>query len=134
MWQGKAPNVGVGVLIWRDHQLLLIKRRSEHGQGTWSTPGGYLEFGETPEECAKREALEETGIEISDVKFKAITNDFFKESDKHFITIWMEGKFAGGELTINEEVEELGWFEQNELPKLLFLSFKNLVEGKCYHS
>jgi 8-oxo-dGTP diphosphatase len=122
------------VLIWRDHQLLLIKRRSEHGQGTWSTLGGCLEFGETPEECAKREALEETGIEISDVKFKAITNDFFKESDKHFITIWMEGKFAGGELTINEEVEELGWFEQNELPKLLFLSFKNLVEGKCYHS
>ena len=59
-----APQVGVGVLILRDGKVLLGRRKGSHGAGCWSAPGGHLEFGETLEDCAAREVLEETGLKI----------------------------------------------------------------------
>lgn len=59
------PNVGVGIIIEKDDQVLLLRRRNVLGDGTWSTPGGHLDYGETPEECAVREAHEETGVHVS---------------------------------------------------------------------
>src|SRR5258708_30691144 len=56
------PLVGVGVLIVRDRQVLLGKRRHAHDEGDWSPPGGHLDFGETPEECAVRGAHDENGL------------------------------------------------------------------------
>ena len=56
------PNVGVGAVIVRHGKLLLMKRRSAMGNQSWSTPGGYLEFGESPAVCAKREAQEKSVI------------------------------------------------------------------------
>ena len=63
------------------------KRKGSHGEGTWSVPGGHLEFGETIENCAKREVYEETGLVITDVTVAGITNDIFSEEETHYITI-----------------------------------------------
>ncbi len=130
----KIPKVGIGVIIIRDNKILLLKRKNAHGQGTWSMPGGHLEFGESLENCAVRETEEETSIKITDVKFKAITNDIFKKENKHYITIWMEGKYLSGEPKINAnyEMSEVGWFDLKKLPQPLFLPFKNLLDGKYY--
>ena len=85
-----SPGVGVAVIISRDDRVLLIKRKHVHGAGTWSVPGGHLEFGETPEACAIREAKEETGVDVTAVRFRAVTNDLFEAEGKHYITLWME--------------------------------------------
>mgnify|MGYP001213425023 CR=1 FL=1 len=50
------------MIIRRNGKVLLGLRNSKHGSGTWQFPGGHLEFGETPAECAVREAFEELGI------------------------------------------------------------------------
>jgi 8-oxo-dGTP diphosphatase len=76
--------VGVAVLIIRDDRVLLIKRSGSHGAGTWATPGGHLDFGEMPEQCGVREAREETGLEVADLTFVAITNDRFEVKQKHY--------------------------------------------------
>jgi 8-oxo-dGTP diphosphatase len=80
----KTPSVGVGIVITetitKGERVLLLRRKYVHGAGSWSTPGGHLEFGESPEECAIREAKEETGVDITDVKFRAITNDVLEET------------------------------------------------------
>jgi 8-oxo-dGTP diphosphatase len=130
----KKPSIGVGVIIQKNGQVLLIKRKNVHGAGSWSTPGGHLEYGESPEECAIREVREETGVNIGDVKFRAITNDLFEASDKHYITIWMEGRYLSGEPVVNAtpEASDVGWFSWDALPKPLFLSLQNFVEGRCY--
>ena len=52
-----APRAGVGVVITRGDKVLLLPRKNVHGEGTWSTPGGHLEFGETLEACAVREQV-----------------------------------------------------------------------------
>ncbi len=130
----KYVSVGVATIITRGDEVLLLKRKNAHGDGTWSTPGGHLDFGETPEQCAIRETREETGLDISEVKFKAMTNDVFEVEGKHYISIWMEGRYAGGEPIVNAEYEssEVGWFAWTALPEPLFLPFQHLLEGNFY--
>ena len=134
MTMQKVPSVGVGIIITRGEEVLLLKRKDVHGAGSWSTPGGHLEFGESPEECAIREAKEETGVSITDVEFRAVTNDIFEESGKHYVTIWMQGKYSSGKAVINAayEMADVDWFAWDKLPKPLFLSFENLLHGRCY--
>jgi 8-oxo-dGTP diphosphatase len=130
----RVPYVGVGCLVVRGGQILLIRRHGLHGAGSWSPPGGHLDFGETPEGCAVREVLEEVGLHVSPVRFVAMTNDVFVEEDKHYITLWMRGDVdAGAEVSIQEpdEVAEIGWFDVTTLPSPLFLCFRNLVDGAC---
>jgi 8-oxo-dGTP diphosphatase len=62
--------------------------------GTLQCPGGHLEYGESFADCAKREALEETGLEVGDVKFFTATNDVMEEG-KHYVTIYMTGVITG---------------------------------------
>lgn len=132
--KAKIPRIGVGVIIEKNGRVLLIKRTNVHGTGSWSTPGGHLEHGESPEECAIREVKEETGVDIGDVKFRGITNDLFEVSKKHYITIWMEGRSLSGEpvADADHEASDVGWFAWDALPEPLFLSLKNFVEGRCY--
>jgi len=125
------PRIGVGVVIRRGNDVLLLRRHNVHGAGTWSTPGGYFEYGETPEQCAAREALEETGITIGTVRFLAVTNDFFPERQKHFIT---HADYSAGdaELHASDEATEVAWFPHDQLPEPLFLCFANLIKGSAY--
>lgn len=127
-----VASVGVGVLVVRDDKLLMQRRRGAHGEGTWSVPGGHVDFGETLEECAVREAAEETGVSIVEVRFLAITNDVFLKEHRHYVTVWMEGKYAGGEPQRSDEVSDVAWFSLKMLPDPLFLPMENLLGGRCY--
>lgn len=126
--------MGVGIVIHRDDEVLLMRRASVHGSGTWSTPGGHLDPGESLEKCAAREALEETGVELENVRFRAVTNDVFEDEERHYLTVWMEADYASGKAVVraNHEMTELGWFSWDQLPSPLFLPFENLLDGRCY--
>lgn len=58
------PHIGVGVLLIRDTNLLLVKRKYNPDAGYWSIPGGHLDLGEKVKKAAEREALEETGFKV----------------------------------------------------------------------
>jgi 8-oxo-dGTP diphosphatase len=130
----QVPKVGVAIIITRNDQVLLVKRKNVHGAGSWSTPGGHLDFGESPEFCAAREAKEEVGLDVVDIRFRAITNDIFGREEKHYISIWMDGECLSGEprIAADYEVAELGWFAWASLPEPLFLPFENLLKGNSY--
>lgn len=124
------PKVGIGVFVVNDRgEFLLGKRKSSHGVGMWCPPGGHLELGESFEQCATRETLEEANIEISDISFFGITNDVFAD-DKHYVTISLKAKYKSGELRVNEpdKFELWQWFRWDEFPEELFLPVKNLRE------
>ena len=58
------PMVGVGVVVWKDEEVLLIQRGKPPRVGSWSLPGGRQELGETTREAGVREVLEETGLSV----------------------------------------------------------------------
>ena len=128
-----GPSVGVGVIVRRGEEVLLVRRDGVHGAGTWSTPGGHLDPGESLEACAAREAREETGVEVQHVRFRAVTNDVFEEEGRHYVTVWMEAELAAGEgePRDTDELSEVGWFPPDELPRPLFLPLATRLEGRC---
>lgn len=125
--------VGVGVYIFNEqNQLLLGLRKSRHGNATWCPPGGHLEYGESNEQAACREVGEETGLEISpqDVLFKGVTNDFYPESGKHYITLHLYCRKYSGVPSVKEpdKCACWKWFNLNNLPEPLMLSNQNFFK------
>jgi 8-oxo-dGTP diphosphatase len=118
----KRPKVGIACFVWRDGKFLMMRRTGAHGAGTWSPPGGHLEFNESWEECATREVLEETGMRIKNIRFLAATNDIFKSEDKHYISIWMEADWESNEPAIMEpeKMTDMIWATFTTLPGPLF--------------
>lgn len=127
------PKVGVGVLIFQEQSLLLGKRQKDHGAYSWGPPGGHLEFGESFEACALREAEEETGLLLSSAQFAAVSNDIFIEDNKHYVSIFLKASYPQGQLIQNREPEKTAsweWFDLNKLPDRLFLPLQNLLQAK----
>lgn len=126
---GNRPIVGLGVIIVKNNKVLLGKRKSSHGTGSWAFAGGHLEFGETFEQCAVRETAEETGLHITNVRFAGITNDIFVADHKQYITIFVLAEYVSGEPKVleQEKCERWEWFAWNNLPQPLFLSIQNLL-------
>ncbi|HSX46853.1 MAG TPA: NUDIX domain-containing protein [Patescibacteria group bacterium] len=124
--------VGVGVCIFKNGKILMGKRgpNSAQGSGSWSPPGGKLDFGETWEACAARETLEEAGVTISKPTFITCTNDYFKDDSKHFITIYMRADWVSGEPQNLEEgkMSDWQWFDWDNLPSPLFMPFEHLLK------
>lgn len=122
----KQIGIGVGLYLFNDeHQLLLGLRKSKHGEGTWCPPGGHLEYGESFEKAAVRETMEETGIlaQEKDVSIGGVTNDFFEESGKHYVTIHLIASSFSGESKIMEsdKCAQWQWFDLDKLPENIFL-------------
>lgn len=101
--------VGVAVIVYgADGRVLIGRRKSAHGLGLWGFPGGHLEMGERPEDCARREVQEEAGIEIANPRLVGVTNDMFS-SGKHYITLFIACTHAGGVVTNCEPDKLEGW-------------------------
>jgi len=127
-----TPRIGVGIVVRRGEELLLVRRSGTHGSGTWSTPGGHLDFGEEPAVCAVREAEEETGVAVGPVRFLGVTNDIFAEEGKHYVTLWFEGDHEAGEAAarVVDELDRVGWFSASALPEPTFPPLRRLLQGE----
>lgn len=128
------PKVGVGVCIVKNGKVLLGQRLNAHGEGTWCFPGGHLEFGESWDNCARREVMEETGIKINKPVFATCTNDVFTIENKHYITIYMKASWKSGEPEVLEpdRMIKWQWFDWTNLPSPIFLPMQNLLKsGFC---
>ncbi|MFH1401302.1 MAG: NUDIX hydrolase [Nanoarchaeota archaeon] len=130
----KRPKVGIGVLVRLDNKVLLGKRINAHNAGTWAFPGGHLEWYESFEDCARREVLEETGMTVKNVRFAGVTNDFFIEDEKHYVTIFMICDHDHGVAEIREpdKCTEWNWFSWDRLPSPLMVGVGNLLHSG-YH-
>ena len=128
----KRPKIGVGVFVRKDDHILMINRKGSHGDGTWGCPGGHLEWNEDFEETARREVKEETNVDVKNIRFAGLTNDKFKEEEKHYLTVWVECEYLAGEARSNKESREVQWVHKDNLPSPLFLPLENWLAGKKY--
>ncbi|PQJ43244.1 ADP-ribose pyrophosphatase [Vibrio campbellii] len=126
----KQVRVGVATIILRDGAILLGKRIGSHGANTWATPGGHLELGESIEDCAKREVLEETGLIVDSIEKFTFTNDIFEKEGKHYVTLFVVASSASGEPQVTEpdKCKQWKWCRPDNLPEPLFLPLINLLK------
>ena len=121
----------MGVFVFKNGKFLMGERKGSHGAGTWTVPGGHLEFGEVIEDGAAREVREETGLEIKNTKVAGITNDIFPEDGKHYITIWLTSHWKKGVPKILEPDKfiQQKWLDFDKLPDNLFLPWRQLKKA-----
>jgi len=124
--------VGIGVFVFKDGKFLMNQRYGSHGAGAWGIPGGHLEFGESFEDTARREIKEETGLEVTNIRFGAITNDYFADEGKHHVSVWMISDWQSGTEYIVEPDKALrqAWFTFDELPTPLFQPWVQLLDSE----
>jgi 8-oxo-dGTP diphosphatase len=133
----KRVGAGFGVMLLKDGKVLLGRRHDDpekadsllHGAGTWTMPGGKFEFGESFEDGAKRELMEETGIVLDKVKVVCVSNDMVE--DAHFVTVGFFSEYFDGEPRVMEpdEITEWGWFDLDALPSPLFFPTDRILEN-----
>jgi len=144
MEEKKRVGAGLGVLLEKNGMILLGMRHPDpdkadsafRSAGEWCLPGGKLDFGETLEECAIREVLEETGIVIKNPEVISIHN--CKNEHAHFLTAGVVAREWDGEAKVMEpdEIIKWEWFNLNDLPHPRyfpsFLVIENYLQGKFY--
>ena len=120
--------LGVGVLIERNGKILLGKRCEGWANRTWTFIGGKLRPGENYIEAAKREAKEETGLEIDDLEL--ITKHVNDINGTPFLTFGFKPKIVKGEPKAMEpdEIERWEWFDPDNLPENVYLPTMKMIK------
>ena len=135
--QDSRPLVGVGVVFVRHGRVFLARRRGELGGGSWGSAGGHLEFGETLEECARREAREEFGLEVGDLRYLCASN--IVAYGRHYVDFEFLGEIGEQEPELLEPgaFDGSGWFPLRDLPEPLFVAMRyaidSLLTGRQYY-
>ncbi len=116
------PRVGVGAVVFRDNKVLLVKRGRPPSQGLWSIPGGRLELGETLQQAAEREILEETGVVIKATKpiytFDIVERDSSGAIQFHYVIIDLTAEYISGEPVARDDAEDARWLCADDLLNL----------------
>jgi ADP-ribose pyrophosphatase YjhB (NUDIX family) len=123
---GPLITVGAGVIVRRE-ETVLLQRRSDDGD--WSIPGGAKELGESLEQTARRELLEESGLQAVSLRFLVVCSGpqfvhAYPDGSRieHVAAIY-EATEVDGELRVDEhETLELGYFSIEGLPRMQPLS------------
>jgi ADP-ribose pyrophosphatase YjhB (NUDIX family) len=113
------PHIGIGIILFRGEDVLLIRRGKPPGEGQWSLPGGKQELGETAEQAARRELREETGLRCGPLTMVAhadsITRDEAGRITYHYTILDFAGRYEGGEAIPGDDASACAWASPAQL-------------------
>lgn len=112
----RNPAPAAGVVLVHDGAVLLVKRRYAPGIGAWCLPAGFMEYGETPEQCARRELHEETGLRA---RLTGLFGVYAGMDDPRVraVLVLYRGVRAGGRLEPGSDALEARFFPLDRLPQ-----------------
>ena len=116
------PILAASIAVFRDGKVLIATRTKPPGAGGWSLPGGLVEPGETIEEAALRELMEEVGVEARIIGFNRHVQRIDRDDEgrvrHHFVVASFVGVWTGGEATTGPEAGEVRWVDPHDLDGL----------------
>jgi 8-oxo-dGTP diphosphatase len=117
--QYNNPRPTASVLVVRDGRVLLGRRATDPYQGWWDIVGGFLEGAEHPEDGARREVREETGLTVGDLELLGIWMDRYGDDEQAVDTlnIFYLAESPAGAVEPADDVSELAWFGPDTLPE-----------------
>ena len=102
------------VLVWREGQVLLA-RSPHYVPGVYSALAGFVEAGESLEECVHREVAEEVGVRVTDLRYYGSQSWPFP----HSLMVAYTARWTGGDIVKQEgEIEDAQWYALDALPKI----------------
>ena len=115
----ETPLLAVDAVIFYRDGLVLIERENQPYQGCYALPGGFVEVGETVESAVRREAKEETGLDIELCDLVGIYSDPFRDPRGHVVSIAYAAK-GNGNLKSGSDARSAKIFPVDRLPPLAF--------------
>ena len=131
----KIPSLTVDIFIYNEnHEFILIKRKNDPFKDHWALPGGFVDYGETTENAAIREAKEETSIDIESVKLFNVYSDPDRDPRRHTVSIvyLAHGNFDDAKADDDAKDIDVFSFDVLEKEKLAFDHEKILTEVKKF--
>ena len=116
--------VGVIVMLFDDEDRIFLVRNTYDPRYAWSLPGGWMGRNEQPDECIRREIVEETGYEIEIDRLLATRSHHRLPS----VDILYQGRIVGGTFRASAEISEAQFFRTNELPDGIMPAHKRMLE------
>ena len=115
------PRLAVGAAVFKEDKVLLVRRAKPPAMGYWAIPGGSVELGETLQEAAEREILEETGIRIRAKEpfytFQVIDRDEKDRVRYHYVIVDLTAEYVEGEPEPGDDASGARWFSRRDLNK-----------------
>lgn len=125
-----TPLLTADAVIVYEGRIVLVKRRNPPYQDQFALPGGFVEIGETVEQASKREAKEETGLDIELIKLLGVYSDPSRDPRGHTVTVCYLAR-GFGKLKAGSDAKDISLFGVNEIPRLAFDHNKIIENAKC---
>jgi ADP-ribose pyrophosphatase YjhB (NUDIX family) len=114
------PLVGIGIVVLKPpHEVLLIRRGRAPHLGAWALPGGGQELGETAEDAARRELLEETGLTVGELRLAGNVDSIQRDAEGrvrfHYTILDFAALWAGGEPQALTDAAAVTWADLRSL-------------------
>jgi ADP-ribose pyrophosphatase YjhB (NUDIX family) len=124
------PNAALASTVLIEHEggIVLVRRAIPPDVGIWHLPIGHVEYGETPAEAARREATEETGLELDSPVFLDLEfSPSYSDPKLHYVVFCFCSRSCGGTLAVDHENEEVAVFPEQALPALKWTSHRRTL-------
>ncbi|MEP0826752.1 MAG: NUDIX hydrolase [Nitrososphaera sp.] len=115
--QYRNPTPTVDIILQRQSKVLMIRRKKDPFMGQLALPGGFVNEGETAEAAVKREAMEETSLEVEPIEILGVYSDPKRDPRKHILTVVFVGIILGGSDKAGDDAESVEWVDLADIEK-----------------